>query len=119
MMRLDIRFAVLLKPDLKKMYSCVPLLIDGFNVPELKDECKKIANDAKQNYTDWNELSKRTIGLLSLEMINAAKKGKVTPEIREKCIQWGINDFYTSVNRPINEIKKLSWLSENDIEPKI
>lgn len=119
LMRSDIRFAVLLKPDNKKVYSYVPLLIDGFNVPELKDEYEKIANDANQENPDWNELAKRTIGVLSLEMIISAKKGKLTPEIRKACIQRGIDDFYTSVNRPIGKIEKLSWLSKNDIETKI
>lgn len=119
LMRSDIRFAVLLRPDHKRMYSYVPLLVDGFNVPELREEYEKIASDANKENPDWMELSNRTIGFLSLEMIIKAKKGKVTPEVREACIQRGINDFYTSVNRPIGEIKKLSWLSENDIEPKI
>lgn len=119
LMRSDIRFAVLLRPDHKRMYSYVPLLVDGFNVPELREEYEKIASDANKENPDWMELSNRTIGVLSLEMIIKAKKGKVTPEVREACIQRGINDFYTSVNRPIGEIKKLSWLSENDIEPKI
>lgn len=119
LMRLDIRFALLLKPDIKRMYSYVPLLIDGFNVPQLRNEYEKIANDSMKENPDWNELSRRTIGVLSLEMIILAKNGKLTPEVREACIQRGINDFYTSVNRPIGEIEKLSWLSENDIEPKI
>lgn len=118
-MRLDIRFAVLMKPDHARMYTYVPLLVDGFKVPALKDEYEKIASDSKQQNPDWNELSKRTIGVLSLEMIIAAMKGQLTPELREACIQRGIDDFYTSVNRPIGEIGKLSWLTEQDLEPKI
>lgn len=118
-LRLDIRFAVLIKPDHDRMYSYVPLLIEGFKVPGLKDEYEKIASDAKQPSPDWNELSKRTIGVLSLEMIILSLKGELTPEVRDLCIQRGIDDFYTCVNRPIGEIEKLPWLSESDIEPKI
>lgn len=118
-MRLDIRFAVLIKPDHARMYSYVPLLIDGFHVPGLKDEYEKIASDAKQENPDWEELSKRTIGVLSLEMIILSLKGELTPEVREICIERGINDMYTCVNRPIVETEKKSWLSELDIEPKI
>lgn len=118
-MRLDIRFAVLIKPDHARMYSYVPLLIEPFGINGLKDEYEKIANDAKQPNPDWNELSKRTIGVLSLEMIILCLKGEITPEVRQKCIERGIDDFYTCVNRPIGEIEKLPWLSEKDIEPKI
>lgn len=75
------------------MYSYVPLLAEGFKVPLLKDNYEKIAADAKAENPDWNELSKRTIGLLSLEVIIHAMKKKITPEIKENAYGDGSTIF--------------------------
>lgn len=84
-------------------------------MPLLKDDYEKNAADAKAENPDWNELSKRTIGLLSLEVIIQEDHTWDQGE----CIRRGINDFYTSVNRPVSEIPKLAWLDDKDIEPQI
>ena len=121
--RIDTRFTLQMKPDHERSYYRLVKIAEAFSAKQLIPVFKKMGEDVKENppktEEEWKELAKVAIGLLSIPAIVLAAKNKLTEAERQRLINVGIDDMYTTVNFPADVTPVLPYLKETDLEAPI
>ena len=123
-LRVDVRFTLQMKPDHKNSYTKISKIATAFRAKQLIPELEAIEKDVTENANnktkeEWEALSKRVIGLLSITALTLAAKDELTDEKKDELIKEGIENMFDPVNVPAASYPILPWLTPADLEPAI
>lgn len=118
--RIDIRFALMKKPDIPHLYKHLPLIADAFGSKLSKKRFIEIAEKAAKGMSpeEWSEMAKRVIGMLGLRALIGDRIGLTVDEIEEE-IQRGAADMFTPICLGADEYPLLPWVNADEIETEV
>ena len=121
LLRIDSRFALLMKPDHSKTYQKLQEISNALYAPGLKEDFMSIYEESQKAKTpeEFNTLAKKAIGLLSLSSFYYSRIGKLTDSRKKELEDVGIENMYTVINLPSYEHPMLPWLKEENLEKKV